>query len=1175
MNYKYLVYIISFFVPVCALAHGGNNSPVEFVKNEGQWDGPFVYKASYGNINLFLEHNAFTYRVDDPENVKKYTDIKHGKLKEATYYYHTYRVEMLGANPQPEITGSKELPHYYNYYFGSDSSRWRSFIHPNLAVDYQNIYNNINLHVASEHHSIKYDFIVHPGGNPDDIKLQFNGTDDIKLKKDNLVLSTSVGEVFEMKPYVYQYTDGGRVEVPCYYQLDGNVVSYVFPEGYDRSAPLIIDPNVVFATFTGSSADNWGFTATYDDQGNFYAGGIAGGAGYPNPTSIGSGYQGGDGADSNAAAMASDIVITKFNPAGNAIIYSTYLGGSSQDQPHSMVVDNNGLLYFAGRTYSSGFPSANNTFSGGSDIIVGKLNANGTIAGSRFMGGSLDDGVNISSEFSNILSLKHSYADDARSEILIDNGGNVYVAGCTKSNDFPTANATKNSLSGLQDGVVFKLNNNLTNEIWSTYIGGSSVDAAYVLAFDNAQSSVYVAGGTASSDFSGSGGLWNNYQGGSADGYIIKYQNGGNYALQRATLIGRNAYDQCFGIQVDEQDDVYVMGHTLGGTFPVTSGVYNNPNSSQFLMKLNSDLNTNIYSTVFGSGTPTVTNMSPVAFLVDTCQNVYISGWGGSTAQNGGNLQGMPTDISTNPVTPGSILSGTNTTGEGFYFIVFSKNAASLSFGAHYSGGGPSGEHVDGGTSRFDKNGVVYQAICGGCQGSNSVNTTTGAYSRTNGSSNCNLVALKIAFNLGAVAAKASAQPNAIVCLGDPVNFSSAGSSNATTYEWDFGDGNTSNATSPSHTYAQGGTYTVRLIVINPAACKVRDTTFLSITVDTNAINADFDIVPSDSCKPFVATITNKSKESSVGTPTYTWYFGDGKTFSGKNPGTHEYDDTGTYQVRLVMSDPNACNPNDTVNKTISFNTIYVEAGFGGPPTICERTNVLFNNTSRNATEYYWTFGDGGSSTDRDPEYMFDTAGTYEVVMRAINPETCNQVDSVTLTIEVSGSPIANFRHNPIIPVTNDPINFVNQSQFATSYIWDFGDDTRSELETPEPKYYRRTGSYRVCLQALNKIGCSDTICRNVDADVYPLADLPKAFSPNGDGSNDILFVRGSGVEELDLKIYNRWGELVFESTSMDIGWDGTYKGQEQPVEAYAYVMNVKFVDGTTYYKKGNVTLLR
>lgn len=1179
MKYRYLAAIIGFLIPLCALAHEGDFRPIEFVKNEGQWDGPFVYKAQYGNVTLFLEHSTFTYVVGAADNAKKIHDYKHRITKEPPITrYHAYKVHMLNANNNPEIIGGKPQQHYHNYYLGSDTSRWKSFIYPNLVVDYKDVYKGIDLHVASEGSSIKYDFIVTPQSNPDNIQLSFEGADALDIRNGNLVITTSVGAVQEMAPYAYQYINGERTKVPCKYRLKGNVLTYDFTKGYDKSLPLVIDPQIVFTTFTGSTDDNWGFTATYDNQGNFYAGGIVGGAqtggstGYPRTVGPSS-HSGGDGADSNAAAIPSDMGITKFNPTGTTNVYSTYLGGFSQDQPHSMVVDNQGNLYIAGRTYSTDFPiqGTGSTHNGRSDIVVIKLNANGTLNASRFVGGSADDGVNISSAYNNIHSLKHTYADDARSEILLDNTGNVYVAASTRSGDFPKVNATKNNLTGVQDGVVFKLNNALTSMLWSTYIGGNSEDAAYVLALNKAESSVYVAGGTASADFSGSGGLWNTYQGGSADGFIQKYANSGSYTLQRATLIGRGSYDQCFGIQVDDQDNVYVTGNTLGGSFPVTSGVYTNPGSSQFVMKLNSDLNTNIFSTVYGSGTSATTNITPVAFLVDTCQNIYISGWGGTVAGNGGNTSGMPTFLGTQPPTPSGIVS-TNTDGNDFYFIVFSRNAAALLFAAYY-GGSTLGEHVDGGTSRFDKNGVVYQAICGGCGGSSAVPMTPNVFSSTNKSANCNLLALKIAFNLGYVDANITVQPALSVCLGEPFNFSSAASTNATNFSWDFGDGNATSTPNPIHTYATGGTFNVRLIALNPNACKTSDTAFVTVRVDTNSIKADFDVVQTDSCEPFIATVTNKSK--SLGGTTYKWDFGDGKTFNGANPPPHEYDDTGTYTITLVLYNAAACNPNDTIQKTISFNTLYVEADFEGPPVICEKSGALFNNRSKNALTFLWKFGDGNTSTESNPKYAYDTAGKYTIVMYAYNPGTCNGVDSVTAEVTVESTPIANFRHDPIIPVTNDPIRFTNLSQRATSWVWDFGDNTFSALETPEPKYYRRTGSYRVCLQALNKVGCSDTICKYVDADVYPLADLPKAFSPNGDGENDILYVRGAGIETMDLKIYNRWGELVFESTDVSIGWDGKYKGKEGPVEAYGYVLSVTFVDGTTFTKKGNVTLLR
>lgn len=1179
MKYRYLAAIIGFLVPLCTFAHEGGFRPIEFVKNEGQWDGPFVYKAQYGNVTLFLENSTFTYVVGAADNYKKVHDYKHLKTKvPPAIRYHAYKVHMLNARPNPEISGGKPQQHYYNYYLGSDTSRWKSFIYPNLVVDYKGVYEGIDLHVASEGSSIKYDFIVSAGANTDDIQLSFDGVDKLEIKDGNLSITTSVGAVQEMAPYAYQYINGERKTVPCKYRLKNNVLTYDFTRGYDKNHTLIIDPQIIFTTFTGSTLDNWGFTATYDNQGNFYAGGIVGGAtgggstGYPRTIGPMT-HAGGDGADSNGAAIPSDMGITKFNPTGTTNVYSTYLGGISQDQPHSMVTDNQGNLYIAGRTYSQDFPIAGtgSTHNGRSDIIVVKLNANGTLNASRFVGGSADDGVNISSVFGTIHSLKHSYADDSRSEILLDNAGNVYVASCSKSGNFPMVNATKNNLTGVQDGVVFKLNNNLTSMLWSTYIGGNSVDAAYVLALNKSESSVYVSGGTASANFTGNGGLWNTYQGGSADGFIQKYENGGAYALQRATLIGRGGYDQCFGIQVDDENNVYVTGQTLGGAFPVTPGVYTNPNSSQFVMKLDSNLSTNIYSTVYGSGTSATTNITPVAFLVDTCQNVYISGWGGTVANNGGNTNGMPTYLGLQPPIPNNIVS-TNTDGNDFYFIVLSRNAAALLFAAYYGGNGL-GEHVDGGTSRFDKNGVVYQAICGGCGGSSAVPMMPNVFSTTNPGPNCNLLALKIAFNLGSVDANIAVQPHTSVCLGEPFNFSSAGSTNATNFSWDFGDGNNTTTPNPTYTYATGGTFQVRLIAMNPNACKVSDTAFVTVRVDTNSIEADFDVVQTDSCEPYIATFTNKSK-AQAGT-TYTWQFGDGKTFNGANPPPHEYDYSGTYTITLILYSAAACNPHDTIQKTISFNTLYVEADFEGPPIVCEKSGAQFNNRSANALTFLWKFGDGKTSTESNPKHIYDTAGQYTIIMYAYNPGTCNGVDSMTSEITVEGTPVANFRYDPIIPVTNDPVNFTNLSLRATSWIWDFGDNTFSSTENPPPKFYRRTGSYRVCLQALNETGCSDTICKYVDADVYPLADLPKAFSPNGDGQNDILYVRGAGIETIDLKIFNRWGELVFESLDVAIGWDGKYKGKEAPVEAYGYVLNVTFVDGTTFYKKGNVTLLR
>ena len=156
----------------------------------------------------------------------------------------------------------------------------------------------------------------------------------------------------------------------------------------------------------------------------------------------------------------------------------------------------------------------------------------------------------------------------------------------------------------------------------------------------------------------------------------------------------------------------------------------------------------------------------------------------------------------------------------------------------------------------------------------------------------------------------------------------------------------------------------------------------------------------------------------------------------------------------------------------------------------------------------------------------------------------------------------------------NTPVHFENLSQFADRYSWDFGDGTYSEEVSPD-KLYKRTDSFWVCLTANNEFNCPDIVCRSAYSDIKPAIGLPTAFSPNGDGANDILYVRGVNVATVNLKIFNRWGTLVFETTSMDVGWDGTFRGTEQEMESYAYVLQATFLDGAKYHDQGNVTLIR
>ena len=1189
MLHRYLAGLFLLFGDVAAALFRAQS--LEFVRNDGQWDGDFAYRAITGTGDAYLSKNSFTYVVGARYNDARRDSLKHGLLKEGILRYHAYRVQFEGAADFPAITGSKEQSWYYNYFLGNDQSRWHSGIHPALAVDYKGLYPGVDMHVASHGASLEYEFIVAPDADPSAIRLRYEGTEGIAVKGKNLIIRTSVGEAQELKPVAFQYTADGRREVPCFYRLKGNVVTYNLPDGWDRSLPLIIDPVVIFATFTGSTTDNWGFTATYDAGGNFYAGGIAAGTGFPVSTGA---FQTSFGGGTTSAGVPGDIALIKYNPTGTTKIWASYLGGSGLDQPHSLIVDSANELVLAGRTFSSNFPVTSGcydpTYNGGADIIVTKINAAGTaLVGSTYIGGSGDEGINIYSNETSFGSLKYNYGDDARSEVLLDAAANVYVTASSSSTDFPvTSNAFQSTNHGNQDAVFFKLSPGLTSLTYSTYLGGSGDDAGYVLALNRQQTAVYVGGGTASSNFPATTGAWkSSYQGGPADGYIARFNNSGTYAMQKLTFVGTANYDQVYGLQVDYENSVYAMGQSLGGAFPVTAGTYSNANSTQFVIKMDSLLATDIFSTVFGSGNSTVTNISPVAFLVDTCQNIYISGWGGnlgiSTAPaTTGTTVGMPVTASLIPA--GSVLSAT-TDGYDFYFIALSRNAGALLFGAFYGRYSTTtpfyGEHVDGGTSRFDKSGVVYQAICGNCGGSTGppLPTTAGSFCTTDGSSNCNLASLKIAFQLGAPDAVANGNPRARGCPPLTVNFQNL-STNSISYQWDFRDGSAIDTTfAPAHTFTTPGVYAVRLVVYNPNACKVRDTAYITINVDSNRVKPDFTFKTLDSCGPFRVMFSNTSVLNTLpgaaARTTYTWHFGDGTSYNGITPPIHSFPTASSFTVVLIMRDSLSCNYPDSIKKVVNLSASFVKAVFVSPDTVCLRSGLTFVNQSMNATGITWYFGDGQSSTNATSiTHSYATFGTYNVMLVAANPASCNGRDTLKKTIRISRLPTADFTFVPVIPIPNTPIDFTNKSTNADYYQWTFGDGAGSS-ETNPSHLYRKSGSFNACLKALSNEGCADSICKGVESDVHTAIDVPTAFSPNGDGSNDILYVRGGAIVTMSFKLFNRWGEKVFETTTLDRGWDGTYNGKPAPIDAYAYVLTASFIDGSSVTKKGNITLLR
>ncbi|MGN6436213.1 MAG: PKD domain-containing protein [Agriterribacter sp.] len=1222
------------FCILCTLSVSAQQ-PVEFVENKGQWDNSVLYKGQIGSGAFYLQRAGFSVLMYNTDDLNKMYEKKHGHSDEAGGAHaaetaarkayprpgsgsgggkiedsgilrsHIYKVEFEGGNANALQQKEKPLASYNNYFIGNDPSKWASACKIYQAVTYKGVYPNIDIRYYASGNDLKYDIIVHPGGNVNDIVMNYEGAEKLQIKKGELIIQTSVGNVKELSPYTYQLSsESGRKEITCKYVIEGgNKVRFKVKE-YDPSKTLVIDPTMIFATFTGSLSNQWGFTATYGSDGSLYSGGIVFGDRFlVSPGAYQSSWGGGE----------FDIGIMKFNSNGTNRVYATYIGGSDEDQPHSLVEDSQGNLVVMGRTRSP--KSGNGAYplkpagniqnnGGGFDIVVTKLNRNGTdIIGSKRIGGTGNDGVNSGAERTRER-LKLFYGDDSRSEVIVDGSDNIYFVSSTESNSnnaserFPTTAGAAQSQPGGdendQDGVLVKLSPDVSTLLYSTRIGGAGDDGAYVIAINPVDNNIYIAGATSSkSGFPGipsSGVVNSSFQGGDIDGFISIFSSGGS--LLRSTYIGaqgQSVVDAIYGLKFDPSGFPYITGVTLGN-WQVTPGAYNNPGGKQFIVKLQPDLSAVVYSTVFGSTTNNNRyNISPVAFSVDQCENVYVAGWGGSVlgAQDPfrvAGTNGMPVKGCS------VILNGCRTDGQDFYFFVLKRDAADILFGAFYGLYGGLADHVDGGTSRFDARGIIYQAICAACNialvpGNPRYPTTPGAWRVESGSpESCNLAALKIEMNFSGVLNGLRPSINGIPyktygCVPLTVDFIDT-LQRGRLYIWDFGDGNKDTTTTfnTSNTYNSLGTYQVTLISIDSSQCIIADTAYTTIRVrqDRAALGMNYAKIPP--CDSLSYDFINNSV-APPGKPftdtSFVWDFGDGSPtiVAGLTTQQHTYASPGTYNVILTLKDTSYCNgpESDTMRISVAAN---VKAIFETDPGGCVPHTAVFENTSEAGQTYLWTFGDGASSTDFAPTHVYDAVGTYTVKLVVTDPNTCNKVDSTTRTITVRNKPTAGFTFSPAQPQENTPTSFTNTSIGAVRYSWDFGDGETSTLTNPVHQY-NKTATYNACLIAYNEFGCPDTLCQPVSALVSPLIAVPSAFSPNGDGVNDYVYVRGYAIDKMVFRIYNRWGQLVFQTADRRQGWDGKYKGVVQPMDAYAYTLEVEFTDGTRATKQGDITLLR
>ena len=655
--------------------------PLHFEANEGQTDPKIKFLSRGAGYTLFLTDTEAVLALDHQDNVERAS----AELNALQRGRSVVSMKLLGANTDPRVQGLDKLPGKSNYFRGSDRVKWRTGVSQFGKVKFSNVYDGIDLVYYGSLGRLEYDFIVSPGVDPRTIQLAFNGVDEIRVDdQGDLVLNAAGEEIRFHKPHMYQNINGQKREVSGGYIISvpsaisdpgSQTVVFQVQAAYDREKPLIIDPILAFGVQVGPA---WGLGIAVDDKGNSYVTGSTTSADFPitvgafQPDFLGNhndafvvklGHDGslvystyiGGGDDDDAYGIAvdsqgnayvtgetrsinfpitagafqpnlhgsGDVFVTKLNPDGTALVYSTYLGGrgdvfylgESDDRGHGIAVDNLGSAYVAGVTFSGDFPTTSgcfqNTLRGSGDAFVSKLAPDGSaLIYSTFIGGT---------------------GFDTALGIGIDVSGNAYVAGDTGSTDLPvTTGAFQISAKGYVDGFVAKVSSSGSALLYLTYLGGNRDDSVNAIAVDP-DGNAYLTGETESLDFPTTQGAFQSQHTFSLfpqtasyiDAFVTKISADGS--LLYSTFLGGQSNDQAHGIAIDSFGNAYVTGEARSG-FPTTPDAFQlSPGWAQagFVTKVNRDGSGLIFSSHLGTG-----SVRGSSIAVDESGNAYLTGCG-------------------------------------------------------------------------------------------------------------------------------------------------------------------------------------------------------------------------------------------------------------------------------------------------------------------------------------------------------------------------------------------------------------------------------------------------------------------------------------------------------------------------------------------------------------------
>jgi gliding motility-associated-like protein len=1239
--------------------------PVFFINN-GQWSNQVLAKAQLNVGDFWITRHGFVFNFLDTLAAELLHERTIQNLKINT---QAVFIDFLNCNPNMLVIGTgKQSSEYYNFYRGKQTKPITG-VKKFSGITVQNVWPGIDLEVTSYNGTIKYNWVVAPQADLQKLQWKYRGQTNIQpLPNQKCRLKTQWYEWVESIPSVYwTNADGSSVKnstaPEVSYQFELNQIERSNSEKLDlsmgfrfvnlpstRTKTLVIDPILVFSTYTGSRADNFGCTGTYDEQGNGYAGGTVFDIGLPvTPGAAQTNF--GDGVDEDLGYGGSrDAAILKFNKTGNQLIYCTYLGGSNNDQPHSMVTDSSENLYVMGSTRSFDFPVSSNAYdrsiNGDYDFFITKFNATGsTMVGTFVGGGGLDAvGADRSATPVDDFPLIYNYADEFRGEIITDQK-NVYISGVTYSLNFPKTGNTP--FAGKSDGVVFCLNKDLTTLKWSQEFGGTGYDAFYGLALGKS-SDLYVSGGSSSTDLKTTAGSnWiNGYNGGIADAILLRLDlvNG---SLLQGRYHGTNLYEQAHFVQTGQSGKPYIYGQTEANMPNVNARFYQ-AGGGQFITTYSTNLANIDMQTTFGyNGNNTIMpNISPSAFLVDRCERIFVSGWGGATnsalydvntgAAKTHRNKGRTTGLQTTTDAAQKVTDGSD-----FYIAVFSKNFYSLAYATFFGGvsspGKPAEEHVDGGTSRFDAKGIIYQSVCAGCRRNGLFPVTPTAYSRTMNSDNCNNALFKIDFeNLNlkprlkdTFVQVIATQPILFQLNGvDPDPFDTmyfvtkwlkkGGMKGSDTAKITVVPG-IGKASLIVNWPTQCGSYskdTAELFVyVMDRGCPKADTTYARIKI---LVTEPPKVIPPEA---ICVSFDRQTAKMSIAWDNITVPTGFFKYFLLRrtNPdGTIKILDTIRANTASSFIDANVVNPrvNNYCYELIGVNICDVQVFAKNVFCTVKELNTPITGVPLYTTtivddryaEIRWAKSDEPDFKEFEL-YRVPRGGKFGSVPLAILTDTFYRdssfdVDNISncyqiMVVDQCGhvSKGSNEGCNVVIggTATEAPYYYFDLN-WQDYQGWSDGvKDWKLERKDDDHPFITIAPSlilrdyrdnqldydyggymYRVTAQR-NAVKVPEQSYSESNW-IYliqpPEVWVPSGITKNGDGRNEVWGTFPLFVKEYDMKVFNRYGEKIWESANKKFQWDCIYQNEDIPDGVYAWYLEFKGWDKKTYRKTGTVTVL-